>query len=74
MLSDFIFIGGMETYPREGETDREEIPKSGKQLMRRIPVFCLMHSSFPSPAFTPLRPEATPRSRPTTHHSCSEVK
>ena len=33
MLSNFVFIGAVEVYTREGETDCEEIPKSGKQRM-----------------------------------------
>lgn len=71
-LSNFVFIGAVEIYTREGETDCEEIPNSGKQRMRRIPVFHLVPSSSPSPALTPLRPRAAPD--PSPQHTIAAVK
>lgn len=72
MLSNFVFIGAMEIYIREGETDCEEIPHSGKQQMRRTAALCWVPSSSPSPALTPLRPWATPD--PCPQHTVAAVQ
>lgn len=63
MLSNFVFVGAMEIYTREGETDCQEVPSSGKQL-RRAPLFSLTHRSSPTPARVPQRSGATPDPSP----------
>lgn len=52
MLSNFAFIGDMEIYTREGKTNCQEVPNSGKHSVGRTPAFSLACRLSLAPAFT----------------------